>query len=74
MKKSVKEEVKKVSDKKCYWCASMCDIASTKWAVFFFTLFLVTLFPRIASQDWKWAFLVMAILISIKPLISFFKK
>ncbi len=76
MKKSVKKEVKSEQNKKCYWCASFYDIVLTKFAVFFGTLFLVSLIPQIFSdlEDWKWAFLVMALLLSIKPFRSFFKK
>ena len=74
MKKSVKKEVKKLSKKECYWCASFSDVVTTKLAVFFATLFLVTILPKLASQDWKWAFLVIAILLAIKPMRSFLKK
>ncbi len=76
MKKSVKKEVKRVQDRKCYWCASMSDIVMTKFTVFFGTLFLVYLIPQFFSdiEDFKWAFLAMAIILSIKPLKSFFKK
>lgn len=70
MKKSVKKEVKV----KSFWQASFADVALTKLAVFFGTLFLATLFPKIVSQDWKWAFLVIALLLAIKPMRSFFRK
>ncbi len=69
-KKSVKNRTKK----NAFWCASCLDVAFTKWSVFFFTLFLVTIFPQLASQDWKWAFLTIALLLGIKPIISFLKK
>jgi hypothetical protein len=76
MKKSVKKEVKSVQDKKCYWCASMSDVVMTKLAVFFGTLFLVYLLPQFFSdlEDFKWAFLAIAIILSIKPLKSFLRK
>lgn len=70
----MKKSVKKVSKKDCYWCASLLDVAATKLAVFFGTLFLVTIFPKIVSPDWKWAFLAIALLLAIKPMRSFFRK
>jgi len=76
MGKGVKREVKKEQIKKCYWCASLSDVVLTKLAVFSGTLFLVYLLPQFFSEleDWKWAFLVIAILLAIKPLRSFLKK
>jgi len=70
MKKSVKKEGKL----KSFWQASFADIVLTKFAVFFSTLFLATLFPKIISQEWRWAFLIIAILLAIKPMRSFFGK
>lgn len=53
------------------------DIALTKLAVFFATLFLVSVWTPFAnlaiSTNWIW-FLIPAVLASIKPMISVFKK
>ena len=69
-KKSVNVE----RNKKMIWNASFLDIVTTKLSVLFFTLFLVTLFPQLASQDWKWGFLIISLILAIKPLNSYFKK
>ena len=69
-----KKRVKKENKKGSFWCASCLDVIFTKWSVFFFTLFLVTIFPQLASQNWKWAFLIIALLLGIKPLRSFLKR
>jgi hypothetical protein len=72
MKKSVKNN----SNKREFSSArfNLLDLGLTKLVVFFATLFLVTFFPRIASYEWRWAFLIIALLLSIKPMRSYFKK
>ena len=56
---------------------SFWDMALTKLAVFFATLFLVSAWEGFRSWivdiDSVW-FLVLAIILAIKPLASFFKK
>jgi len=53
------------------------DIALTKMAVFFATLFLISAWSTFAnwaiSTNWIW-FLIPAIIASIKPMINVFKK
>ena len=53
------------------------DIALTKFAVFFATLFLISFWPAFANwaigTNWIW-FLIPALLASIRPVISVFKK
>lgn len=56
---------------------SFWDMALTKLAVFFATLFLVSAWEGFRSWivdiDSVW-FLVLAIILAIKPLVSFFRK
>lgn len=53
------------------------DIALTKSAVFFATLFLISFWPAFANwatgTNWIW-FLIPALLASIRPVIRVFKK
>jgi hypothetical protein len=53
------------------------DIGLIKWSVVFFTLFLVSAWPGFAnwvmSIHWAW-FLVIALVLAIKPLKTCFKK
>ena len=53
------------------------DIGFTKWSVIFFTLFLVSVWPGFAnwviSIHWAW-FLIIALVLAIKPLKTVFKK
>jgi len=53
------------------------DIALTKFAVLFATLFLISSWPAFAKwaagTNWIW-FLIPALLASIKPMIKVFKK
>ena len=53
--------------------ATFADIANIKLSVFFFTLFLVGLFPEIIIplEEWKWVLLAIAVLFSIKPVHKF---
>jgi uncharacterized protein YqhQ len=70
------KDVKKVAQKKTFLKFTCLDIVIIKLSVFFFTLFLVYLLPQFFTEfrDWKWAFLTISVLLSIKPLRSFFKK
>lgn len=65
---------KEVIDKKISF--SILEIALIKISVFFFTLFLVAFFPSFFSDldDWKWAFLVISVLLGAKPFLRYFKK
>jgi len=51
------------------------DIVLTKWAVFFFTLFLVTVWPGfrnlVLSIDWYW-FLALGLITSIPVMKKMF--
>ncbi len=48
------------------------DIALTKWSVLFFTLFLVALWPVLASLEWYF-YLIPALLFAFRPLARFLK-
>jgi len=53
------------------------DIALTKSAVFFATLFLISFWPTFANRviETNWLiFLIPAVLASIRPMINVFKK
>ncbi|MEM4719687.1 MAG: hypothetical protein QXG18_02385 [Candidatus Pacearchaeota archaeon] len=67
-----KEEVGKEKRKRL----SALGAAFMKLSVFFFTIFLVAVFPQIISdlEDWKWAFLVISILFAIYPIKEYFEK
>jgi len=49
------------------------DMGLTKWTMFFFTLFLVKFFPELLSLDW-YVYLVVALILAIRPLYHFFGK
>ncbi len=49
------------------------DTGLTKWSVIFFTLFLVKFWPFLLSLDWYW-YLVVALILAIRPLYHFFEK
>lgn len=72
----MKKKVSKKSKESKFWKATPLDIAFTKLAIFFGTLFLVYIFPQFFStfEDFKWLFLVFALIFSIKPLRSYFSK
>lgn len=48
------------------------DVALTKWSVFFCTLFLVVLFPVLASLEWYW-YLLLSVVIAARPVIHIFR-
>jgi succinate-acetate transporter protein len=53
------------------------DIGLTKWSVFFFTLFIVSLLSTkylIKTIELRWLWVVLFILLAIKPIIKFFRK
>lgn len=55
---------------------SVLGAAFMKISVFFFTLFLVAVFPQIIRdlEDWKWAFLVISILFAAYPIKEYLEK
>gem|GEM_PF-4318238 len=55
---------------------SVFGAAFMKLSVFFFTLFLIAIFPQIIKdlQDWKFAFLIIAILFALYPIKEYFEK
>jgi hypothetical protein len=53
------------------------DIGLIKWSVMFFTLFIVSVWPAFTNfiTNTHWAiFLVIALLLGIKPIMTVFKK
>lgn len=48
------------------------DIALIKWSVLFWTLFLVALWPPLASLDWYW-YLVLGVVFMIRPVMKLFR-
>lgn len=65
MWKFQKEAVKKFS----IW-----DIKSIKWSAFFFGLFIATFIPVAFLVNWRWLWLIIAIIAAIKPLVTAFRK
>ncbi|MGA3291609.1 MAG: hypothetical protein ABSC49_00470 [Candidatus Microgenomates bacterium] len=53
------------------------DVGLTKWSVLFFTLFVVSAWPAFANLvmniHWAW-FLVIALVLGVRPFIDFLKK
>jgi len=49
------------------------DMGLTKWTMFFFTLFLVKLFPELLALDW-YVYLIAALILAIRPVYHFFGK
>ena len=49
------------------------DISLTKGAVFFATLFLVKFWPELSSLDW-YVYVIVAIILAIRPMYHFLKK
>ena len=56
---------------------NMVDIGLIKWSSIIFTLFVISLWPAftnwVVGVHWSW-FLVISLLLAIKPMISVFKK
>lgn len=48
------------------------DITLTKWSVLFMTLFLVALFPVLASLEWYW-YLIVGLACAIRPMAKFLR-
>jgi hypothetical protein len=53
------------------------EVGLTKWSVIFFALFLVSAWPEftkwVMGVNWAW-FLIISLVLAIKPLKTFFKK
>lgn len=58
--------------KKRYEQMTIWDVALIKWSVLFWTLFLVAIWPPLASLDWYW-YLALGIVFMIWPLMKMFR-
>ncbi|MFT4244381.1 MAG: hypothetical protein ACMXYB_02905 [Candidatus Woesearchaeota archaeon] len=56
---------------------NLTDIGLIKWSSIMFTLFVISLWPTftnlVVGVHWSW-FLIISLLLAIKPMVSVFKK